>query len=151
MDDRIDLVLFILEGKRYALHLGKVHRVIQAAEITPLPGAPNIVLGVIHVEDSVIPVFNVRKRFGLPGKDLEPEDQFILAYTAKRIIGLSVDHVEGVVSYSNDYIVKGHSILPGLAYVNGVTATDDGIIVIHDIDRFLSLEEEKKMEKAIKQ
>ncbi len=60
-------IVFTLDEQRYALHLSAVERVICVVEITPLPKAPEIVLGIINVGGQIIPVIDMRKRFRLPG------------------------------------------------------------------------------------
>ena len=64
------LLVFALGDQRCALYLPVVDRVVRMVEITPLPKAPDIVLGVVNVHGEVIPVINVRKRFGLPQRDI---------------------------------------------------------------------------------
>src|SRR5712675_257312 len=63
------LVVFALDAQHYALPLTGVQRVVRMVEVTPLPKAPEIVLGVIDVKGHIIPVMSIRNRFGLP----EPE------------------------------------------------------------------------------
>src|SRR3712207_6774571 len=89
-------VVFTLDEHGYALPLSFVERIVRAVEVTPLPKAPEIVLGVINVQGRVIPVVNIRKRFRLPEREIELSDQFIIARTAKRTIALVVDAVGGV-------------------------------------------------------
>jgi chemotaxis signal transduction protein len=67
MNKSIPLVVFTLDEQRYALHLDAVKRIVRAVEVTPLPKAPQIVLGVVNVQGKVIPVMNLRSRFSLPG------------------------------------------------------------------------------------
>ena len=62
----VELVGFSLEGQRYALPLSVVRRVVFAVQVTLLPNAPGIVLGVVDFHGDVIPVLNVRRRFQLP-------------------------------------------------------------------------------------
>jgi purine-binding chemotaxis protein CheW len=69
------LVVFTLDARRYAVPLSTVERIIRAVEITPLPQAPEIVLGVINVQGRIIPVVNTRKRFRLPECDIRLSDQ----------------------------------------------------------------------------
>jgi purine-binding chemotaxis protein CheW len=91
------IVLFSLEEPRYALYLSAVERVIRSVEITPLPKAPEIVLGVINLQGEIIPVIDIRRLFHLPAREIDLEDQFITARTSKRLLVLSVDSVEGVL------------------------------------------------------
>ena len=82
----MQLVVFFLDGQRYGLHLSTVRRVVRAVEVRALPSAPGIVLGVINIEGRIIPVINVRRRFGLPDKEIDLDDHFIVAATARRTV-----------------------------------------------------------------
>lgn len=145
------LVIFVLDDQRYALYLSAVERVIPAVAITRLPHAPDIVLGVINVQGHIIPVMNVRNRFGLPVHALNHNDQFIIARTSKRPVAMIVDKVHAVTEYSEDALVPADTILPGIEYVEGVAKLEDGIVLIHDLDKFLSLEEQHSLDQALTQ
>jgi purine-binding chemotaxis protein CheW len=75
----MQLVVFTLELQRYALPLARVQRVVRMMEVTPLPEAPGIVLGVIDLEGKIIPVMSMRKRFGLSEPEASLDDQLIVA------------------------------------------------------------------------
>ncbi len=63
MDKLNQLVVFAFDEQRYALHLSAVERIVRMVEITPLPKAPEIVLGVVNVQGRIVPIVNIRKRF----------------------------------------------------------------------------------------
>ena len=94
------LVPFLLDDQRYALHLGVVERVIPAVEITPLPKAPEIVLGLINIRGKIIPTLNIRRRLQLPERETELNDHFIIANTSKRTVALPAESVGGVIQIS---------------------------------------------------
>jgi purine-binding chemotaxis protein CheW len=143
------LVVFSLDERYYALDLSVVERTVHMVEVTPLPQAPEIVDGVINVQGRVIPVLNIRKRFRLPERPAALSDQLLIARTERRTMALTVDAVCGVVERSEQEIIKPASVLPGIEYVKGVVKFADGMIFIHDLDDFLSLEEENALESAI--
>lgn len=143
------LVVFILNEQRYALHLAAVERIVRMVEITPLPEAPDIVFGVVNVQGRVIPVVNIRRRFGLPERETNLSDQLIIAKTSKRPVALLSDGVSGVIEKAAERVVTSEEILSGMKYVEGVMKFEDGMILIHDIDKFLSLEEEKVLDEAM--
>jgi purine-binding chemotaxis protein CheW len=143
-------VLFNLDKLSVGLPLAAVERVERAVEITPLPKAPEIVLGVVNVRGRVVPVVDIRKRFELSQHPLDPRDHLILARTLRRPVALAVDQVAGVQSFEADRITPSGEILPGLEYVEGVARIAEGMILIHDLDRFLSLEEDEALGKSLK-
>ncbi|MGR3218868.1 MAG: chemotaxis protein CheW [Candidatus Anammoxibacter sp.] len=146
MDKQKRLIVFTLDEQQYALHLADVERVVRTVEITALPNAPEIVLGVINVQDKVIPVLNIRKRFSLPEHAIGLNDQLIIAHTSKRDVALFVDSVQNVIEYSPQDVVDDKSIHPNMEHVAGVLKLDDDLILIHDLDKFLYPEEEKMLE-----
>ena len=143
------LVVLLLDNWRYALPLHSVVRVVRAVEVTPLPQAPDIVLGAINVGGCIIPVFNLRKRFRLPERELELDDLFVMARTSRRTVALVVDAVDGVMECAEGQSVPPDAVHPALEYVQGVVACADGMILIHDLDKFLSLPEEAALTAAM--
>jgi purine-binding chemotaxis protein CheW len=144
------LVVFVLDDRRYGLHLHVVERVLHAVDVTPLPKAPDIVLGLINVKGKVTPLLNIRKRFHLKEKEIELQDHFIVARTSRRTIAVPVDSAEGVTEILSREIVDAKDASPGLDYVQGVVKLEDGMLLIHDLERFLCLEEEMTLEEALK-
>lgn len=149
MINSTQLVVFTLDNRRFALPLPAVERVIRIVEIAPLPKAPEIVTGVVNIQGRVVPVVNIRRRFNMPGRETEISDQLVISRTSKRAVGIIVDEVAGVIECSGDEIVAAEKVLPGMEYVEGVAKLGDGMIFIHNLDRFLSLEEEKALDEAI--
>lgn len=143
------LMVFSLDEQRYALALAAVEKVVRAVEITRLPKAPDIVLGIVNVQGRVIPVINVRRRFRLPEREMALTDQIVIAHTARRPVALVVDAVTGVLEYPEQEAVEARDILPDVEYVEGVVKLKDGLILIHNLDQFLSLEEETSLDRAL--
>jgi purine-binding chemotaxis protein CheW len=142
-------VVFTLDTQRYAVPLSAVERVVCMVEITAVPQAPQIVLGVINARGRIIPVVDIRRRFRLPTREPRPSDHLLIARTSKRRVALAVDAVSEVVRLSNQEVVSGETILAHLHYVTGVVKCPDGLILIHDVDRCLALEEEQALHDAI--
>jgi hypothetical protein len=83
-----------------------VEKVVRAAEITPLPKAPEIVLGVVNWQGRIIPVVNMRARFGLAAREIDLADRLIFARTGKRAVALIADFVDGVIFRSREDITS---------------------------------------------
>jgi purine-binding chemotaxis protein CheW len=146
---RRPLVVFSLDGQRYALPLASVHRCMRVVAITPLPGAPAIVLGIIDLGGAVIPVINIRKRFNQPPRDLRLSDHLVVATTGKRTVALLVDETKGVIEASPESYAPAGDIVPRLELVDGAIKLEDGLILIHDLGRLLSLEEDTAIDRAL--
>lgn len=143
--DKQKIVLFMLDELHYALYLSVVERVVHAVEIIPLPKAPDIVTGVINFHGKILPVINIRKRFQLPASEMELENQFIIANTTNRFVVLVVDSVIGVHEFEMNQIIDLQKSLPYTEYISGITKIETDIVLISDLEKFLSLDEEKKL------
>jgi purine-binding chemotaxis protein CheW len=139
-------VLFALDSGRYALPLHSVERIVRAAQHTPLPLAPPAVLGALDVAGRILPVFNLRNRFSLPERAVTPADQFIIARTRRRPVVLAVDAALGVMEEPS---VDRATLAPGLAQVRGVISLPDGLVLIQDLERFLSDDESVTLDSAL--
>ena len=151
MSELIFLVVFRLDEQRYALPLVAVERIVGAVEVTPLPGAPAIVLGAIDVEGRVLPVLNLRRRFFLPEREVSPVDQFLIARTPRRMVVLVIDEAHGVIEREQSAVISSDRIVPGLEQFRGVVKLDNGLVLIHDLEKFLSLDEAHALDQAMSQ
>lgn len=144
-----EYVVLGLDELRVALPLPFVERVARAVHLTLLPTAPDIVSGVVNVAGRVIPVIDMRGRFRLPEREIALTDRLVVAHARLRPVALVADAVHGIFEYAEPDIVGADAILPGLEYVDGVVKLDDGLILIHNLDRFLSLEEAASLDRAM--
>ncbi|OOG57984.1 chemotaxis protein CheW [Polaromonas sp. C04] len=149
MNGLVELVGFSLEGQRHALLLSVVRRVVFAVQVMPLPNAPGIVLGVIDFQGDVIPVLNVRRRFQLPERPIRVSDQFVIARSCRRVVALVVDEALGVIRCEQATIVPVSLFMPGQDQLQGVIKLDDGLMLIHDLDKFLSLQDASTLDVAL--
>lgn len=92
------LVVFVIEEQRYGLPLSAVERVLPMVAVSPLPKTPAIALGVINLHGHVIPVVDIRRRFGLSPRNFDVSAHLLAAQTSRRILALPVDEVLGIGS-----------------------------------------------------
>lgn len=148
--ESVSLVVFRLGERLFALHLEAVERAVRLVDITPLPGAPEIVLGAVDVEGRIVPVLNVCRRFGMPERGVELTDQLLLASCSSRTVALLVESVAGVSSRPGSEIVRVEAVEPRAGYVEGILQLEDGMVLIHDLERFLSLDEQRVLATAMR-
>jgi purine-binding chemotaxis protein CheW len=145
------LVAFTLGEQKYAIPLATVQRVVRMVEVTPLPKAPEVVLGVIDFQGNIIPVMSMRRRFGLAESDTSLSDQLIVADAGTRSVALLVNSVIGVLERTAKEVTEAEMILPGAQYVEGITRLEGGILFVHDLNRFLSKKEEQQLDGLLDQ
>ncbi len=143
------LLIFSLDGKRYAIHLQAVERVVPAVEITPLPEGPDIVSGVINVHGQVIPILNIRRKFRLHERAIDLDDNIVIVKGLKWTVAFVVDSVEGVIERRQEEIIPAESILPDMEYTEGVIKIHDDIVFLHDIDKALLFDEKDSLEAVL--
>jgi purine-binding chemotaxis protein CheW len=143
------LLRFDLSGHHFALRSEVVREITRALTISPLPKAPAIVEGLINVRGRLVPVLDIRSRFGLPRCELSPDQHFVIADTAPRRVALRVDRALDLVDVNVDAIESAEAAVPGAALVAGVAKLPDGLLVIHDLEGFLSLDESAQVEAAL--
>lgn len=139
---------FMLDAQRYALPLDAVSRIVRAAEITPLPLAPDAVAGALDVGGTVMPVYDLRHRLRLPARALRLDDQIIIARTLRRPLAMVVDRALGVIDAAP--VEDRAGLARELPHLRGVLATPDGLVLIQDLERFLSSEEDEALDSALR-
>lgn len=142
-------MVFTIDEQFYALYLFAVERVARATEVMPLPQSPEIIMGIINIQGKVMPVVNIRKRFHLSEQEINLDNHLIIARTNKRSVVLVVDRVVGISEYATSQLVEAEKILPALDYIDGIAKLANNMILIHDLNKFLSLDEENALDKAI--
>jgi purine-binding chemotaxis protein CheW len=73
----------------------------------------------------------------------------LIARTARRRVAFAVDAVHGVIECDTGEVVAPHAVAPGLEYVEGIVRMPDGLVCIHDLDKFLALDEEAALQEAM--
>jgi purine-binding chemotaxis protein CheW len=148
MKGSLGLVALAVDDRCLALDVEAVERVVPMVAVTPLAGAPEVVLGAIDVAGAVVPVFDIRRRLGLPECDYGPEACLVLARTEQRNVAVPVDEVLGVREVDPASITGAEALL-GADHVAGAVTLDDGLLLIQDLDAFLTPEEERMLRPAL--
>ena len=145
----IRLVLLTVDGQTYALPLAAVDRIVRMVEVTPLPGAPEVVEGVVNIQGEVVPIVSIRRRLGLAHRAVGVSDSLVVAQARTRRLAIIAESVLGVVERPADDVVSTNDIAHGIQHIEGVLKTGDGLVLIHDLDRFFSPGEEQSLDLAL--
>ncbi len=145
----IRLVLLKVDRQTYALRLEAVDRTIRMAEITPLPGAPDAVEGVINIQGEVVPVVSIRRRLGLAHRSIEAADSLVVARAGNRRLAIIAESVMGLIECPADSVVGAGDIARGIQHIEGVLKTGEGLVLIQNLERFFSLAEEQSLDLAL--
>ncbi|MBB3225570.1 purine-binding chemotaxis protein CheW [Luteibacter sp. Sphag1AF] len=131
---------FILKEQRYAVLLSSVREVIRCGDVTPVPGAPRDVLGILNLRGQIVPVLDGRRRFGLDGS-VEPaleDGQRVMVFDDEgSIVGMRIDAIGDMLDLDAGEVAPPP---PGRASrrddpVSGVVTRHDGFIALVDVQR----------------
>ena len=131
----------------FALPLHCVVRVEQAVALTPLPGAPEHVLGLLNNHGQLLPVLDLRPSLHLPGGKLAFRDQLIICRNEKRSLVLVVDRVLGVSSYHLE--VKTSSLLKAALRIHSLVQLGPDLILLTTPERLLEVESVQELEELL--
>jgi purine-binding chemotaxis protein CheW len=141
--DTVQLVSFRLAAEEYGIEITKVQEIILLGEITRVPRTPDYVQGLINLRSEVIPVVDLRRRFGLPAQEPTEETRIMVINVRGKTIGMIVDAVSEVLRAPREQIVAPPQavVASGQEYLTGLLRWDNRLLILLDIDRVLDDEE----------
>lgn len=147
----LELLIFELAGQLYALPSSVVKEVLRAFSAVPIPNAPPIVLGLINVRGEIMPLLSLRTRLGVEEKPLSLTDHFIIAKDEHRQVALRVDRVLNLqrVPFSRPF--DPGRFASGSEVISGIATIPEGMVLIHDLGRFLSDSQRAQIDSAIRE
>ena len=154
-DSGVDILLFELEGQRYGLPAERVREVVRMVAIAPLPRAPRAIEGVVNVRGEIVPVYDLRARFGLSARAPDAAEHLIVLTAGAGPVAIRVDVAESLESVPDADVTPSSSLSASVGgagtgrHVKGVAAMDDGVLVIYDLDEFLTTEESAALDRAL--
>ena len=139
----LQLVSFNLGDEEYGVDILRVQEINRMVHITRVPKAPEFVEGVINLRGKVIPIVDLRKRFGLSVKPHDKNTRIIVVDIDGRTVGLIVDGVSEVLRFSMDTIEPPPPMVTGVdaEYIWGVGKLEDRLLILLDLSKVLANEE----------
>jgi purine-binding chemotaxis protein CheW len=96
-----------------------------------------------------VPVLCLRRRLRIPQREIGLADQLLIARMGRRTVALLIDEAQGVIECDASTVIDPTRIVPGLEQFQGLAQLDDGLVLIHDLEKFLSLEEAHALDDAM--
>ena len=136
----IQLVVFRLGQDYFAMHIANVNEIIRPQQITPVPKAPQFVEGVTNLRGRVIPVIDLRKRFGIAPQIEGHMDRIIVVEHEERLMGMMVDSVDEVLTVPFDAIEPADELVVSVdsQFLAGIVRLEDRLIILMDQEQVLS-------------
>jgi purine-binding chemotaxis protein CheW len=131
------LVVFGLEGQRYALPLEAVQEIQQIVAFSEIPDGSTSVVGVINLRGDVVPAVDLRLVVGMPVREYDLQTPMVIARTGRGLVAFMVDTVEDVVEVSGADIQPPSPVYALADRLLGVCRLDDGIVFVFDVDTLL--------------
>jgi purine-binding chemotaxis protein CheW len=137
--ESVQLVSFRLAEEEYGVEITKVQEIILPGEITRVPRTPDHVKGLINLRSEVIPVIDLRCRFGLPAQEATDETRIVVVSVRGKTLGIIVDAVSEVLRAPLARVIPPPPAVTasGHEYLAGLVQLDDRLVILLDIDRVL--------------
>lgn len=145
----LDLLTVTVAGARFAIPLDDVVEVLPAARTEPLPGAPPAVIGVLDLRGEVVAVLDGHRCLGEEPPPLRQTDRFVVLRAGGQRRALRVDAAEGLVTVAADDVVAATTMAPDAVSTAGIARLPDGLLVVHDPERFLSVYDVEALQRAL--
>jgi purine-binding chemotaxis protein CheW len=151
MQPLIDLLLFELGGQRFGIATADVQEIARVVRFAKLPKAPPVIEGVINFRGMAVPVLDIRARFRLPSKAVQPSDHLVIARAGPRTVAIRVDRVVDLLTVASGDIEDVAAVTSKSEYVAGVVKLSDNIVLIHELATFLTAAEAADLDMASEQ
>ncbi len=142
-DELLQLVTFSIGEEEFGVNILKVQEINRTMEITKVPRAPEFVEGVINLRGKVIPIIDLRRRFGLVSKPEDKDTRIIVIEINNIIVGFVVDAVSEVLRIPASTVEPPPPVVAGVEsdYISGVGKLKDRLLIMLDLDKILSTED----------
>ena len=136
----LQLVTFSIGEEEFGVDILSVQEIIRMMDITKVPRAPDFVEGVINLRGKVIPIIDLRRRFGLSTRDHDKHTRIIVIEINNMIVGFVVDSVSEVLRIPASTVEPPPPVVAGLEseYISGVGKLQDRLLILLDLDKLLS-------------
>lgn len=150
MSQTIQVVSFKLGSEEYGVDIAQVQEINRMVAITHVPRAPQFMEGVINLRGQLIPIIDLRARFGMPRVEHTKNTRIVVTEIGATRVGMVVDSVSEVLRLSTEHIEDAPEMITGVdtEYIRGVGKIEDRLIILLDLARIISGAERRELESA---
>jgi purine-binding chemotaxis protein CheW len=150
MEKDLQVVGFRIGNETFGVRIGSVREIVRVPEITTVPSAPDTVEGVINLRGKIIPVMDLRKRFGHVDIQPDKKNRILVVELQNKLVGLIVNAASEVLKIPPSEIEAPGSVFAEgeSSYVTGVGKLKGRLIILLDVTKLLHQQEVKKLEEA---
>jgi purine-binding chemotaxis protein CheW len=141
------LVVFDLAGESYGINIAAVESIIKMQAITQLPQAPYYVKGVTNLRGTVLPVIDLRLRFGLEAQEISRQTRIIIVTMGILKVGVVVDGVSEVLRVQDDTIGSLPPMVSTVnsAFLKGIVRLENRLIILLELGKVLDFDEQQTL------
>lgn len=145
--DALQIVVCELGDEHYGLDIARVIEIIRQQPITAVPQSPVFVKGVMNLRGRIIPVVDLRSRFGMPAVGPTKDTRIVVADSSSARVGLVVDAVSEVLIVPAASLEQTPNIAAGVEteYLRGIAKLDDRLILLLEIDGLFQIEDQSPL------
>lgn len=146
----VQVVSFQLGNEEYGVDISQVQEIIRMVEITHVPRAPRFMEGVINLRGQLIPIIDLRTRFGMPRAQHTKSTRIVVTEIGTKRVGIVVDSVSEVLNIPIEQVEDAPDMIAGVGteYIQGVGKVNDRLIILLDLTMVMSGEEKAQLESA---
>lgn len=139
-DSILQWVTFRLGNETYGINVMQVREVLRYTEISPVPGAPGYVIGIINLRGNVVTVIDTRERFGLDNAEVSDDTRIVILESENQVVGIMVDSVAEVVYLKASEIETAPNVGndESSRYIQGVCHKNDELLILIEIEKLLT-------------
>jgi purine-binding chemotaxis protein CheW len=147
-EDLRQFVSFVVAGEEFGINILKVQEIIRPVDITRVPHAPEFVKGVINLRGRILPIIDLRTRFGFPERAQDEETRIVVVEVGNQTVGFMTDAVREVLRVDVTSIEPAPELAVGIDahYLRGVAKLEERLLILLDLEGILSAGEAEALE-----
>jgi len=144
----VKVVSFGLGSEEYGVDIGQVQEIIRMVEITHVPRAPRFMEGVINLRGQLVPIIDLRTRFGMQRLEATKSTRIVVTEIGSKRVGMVVDNVSEVLNIPIENVEDAPEMIAGVGteYIQGVGKVGDRLIIMLDLTMVISAEDKRDLE-----
>jgi purine-binding chemotaxis protein CheW len=146
-EELLQLVSFNIGQEEFGLDIQSIQEINRMVDITRVPNSPEFVSGVINLRGKVIPIIDLRKRFGFPSKEYDKNTRIIVVELNGMVVGFIVDAVSEVLRIPKSITEPPPAIVAGIGseYITAVAKLENRLLILLDLERILKDKEKQEL------
>ncbi|MDQ6930863.1 MAG: chemotaxis protein CheW [Candidatus Eremiobacteraeota bacterium] len=146
--EKIQVVSFHLGREEYGVDISQVQEIIRMVDITHVPRAPHFMEGVINLRGQLIPIIDLRTRFGMERSEHTKNTRIVVTEIATKRVGIIVDSVSEVLNLPVENVEEAPEMIAGVGteYISGVGKVNDRLIILLELEKVISTQEKQELQ-----